>query len=196
MSAQRKHQTYYSIDEYLAFENGANARHEYYQGEIYAMAGTTTRHNKIAFNLAISLTTQLRGRPCSVLGMDQRLRVDAADLTTYPDVLVVCPPFSMSSRDSIAVTDATVIIEILSPSTARYDQTAKFDFYSNLDSFRHYLLVDSNQIGVEHRFREENGEWTTEQFTELNDEIALQSIACRLTLREIYEEIEFESQDG
>ncbi|PQV62433.1 Endonuclease, Uma2 family (restriction endonuclease fold) [Abditibacterium utsteinense] len=191
MSAQRKHQTFYSLDEYLAFENSANARHEYYQGEIYAMAGTTPRHNDIAVNIVSALHSQLRGRPCKARGMDQRLRVDAADLTTYPDVLVVCPPFSMSSRDSIAATDATVIIEVLSPSTARYDQTAKFDFYSNLDSFRHYLLVESNQIGVEHRFKTENGEWTTQTFSALNDEIALQSIECRLTLREIYEEIEF-----
>ncbi len=191
MSAQRKHQTHYSLTEYLEFENDSNARHEYYQGEIYAMAGTTPRHNKIAVNIVFLLHGQLRGRPCSTRAMDQRLRVDAADLTTYPDILVVCPPERMSSRDSIAVTDATVIIEVLSPSTARYDQAAKFDFYCNLDSFRHYLLVDANSVGVEHRFKTQNGNWQTQTFTELNDEIELQTIECRLTLREIYEEIEF-----
>lgn len=191
MSAQRKHQTFYSLTEYLEFENGSNARHEYYQGEIYAMAGTTTRHNKIAFNIATTLTTQLRGHACSALGMDQRLRVDAADLTTYPDILVVCPPERYSPTDRIALLDATLILEALSPSTARYDQTAKFDFYCNLESFGHYLLVESNRIGVEHRFKTENGDWQTQNFTALNDEIALQAIECHLTLREIYEEIEF-----
>ena len=191
MSAQRKHQTFYSLKDYLEFENDSNARHEYYQGEIYAMVGTTPRHNDIAFNLATSLTTKLRGRPCKARGMDQRLRVDAADLTTYPDILVVCPPVQMSARDSIAVTDATVLIEVLSPSTARYDQTAKFDFYCNLDSFRHYLLVDANGVGVEHRFKTQNGDWENEQFTASDDEIAFNAIGCRLTLREIYEEIEF-----
>ena len=191
MSAQRKRQTFYSLNEYLAFENDSNARHEYYQGEIYAMAGTTTRHNQIALNIALALTTQLRGRPCKALGMDQRLRVDAADLTTYPDILVACPPLSYSESDTIALLDATVIIEILSPSTARYDQTAKFDFYCNLDSFRHYVLVDANQVHVEHRFKLPSGDWEIEQFTALTDEIELQTIACRLTVREIYEEIEF-----
>lgn len=192
MSAQRKHQTFYSLTEYLEFENDSNARHEYYGGEIYAMAGTTPRHNIITLNVASSLRVQLRGRPCSTRAMDQRLRVDAADLTTYPDVLVVCPPERMSPRDSIAVIDATVIIEVLSPSTARYDQTAKFDFYSNLDSFRHYVLVDAGRVAVEHRFKTESCDWQTQNFTDLADEIALQTITCRLTLREVYEEIEFD----
>ena len=191
MSAQRKHQTSYTLDEYLEFENDSNARHEFYQGEIYAMAGTTPRHNAISLNVAVSLHAQLRGRPCKARAMDQRLRVDAADLTTYPDVLVVCPPEHMSSRDRIAVTDATVVIEILSPSTARYDQTAKFDFYSHLESFRHYLLIEQDWVHIEHRFKLENGEWETQQFTDLEDVIELQTIESRLRVSEIYEEIEF-----
>ncbi len=191
MSAQRKHQTSYTLEEYLEFENYANSRHEFFRGEIYAMAGTTPRHNIICLNVAASLRGQLRGRPCSAQAMDQRLRVDAADLTTYPDILVVCPPERLSPTDRIALLDATVIIEVLSPSTARYDQTAKFDFYCYLDSLRHYVLVEQNSVEVEHRFKTENGEWITETFTAWEDEIELSAIDCRLRVSEVYEEIEF-----
>ncbi len=123
--------------------------------------------------------------------MDQRLRVEAADLTTYPDILVVCPPERLSPTDRIALLDATVIIEVLSPSAARTNQTAKFDFYYQLDSLRHYLLVEQNSVGIEHRFQRHDGEWTTQTFTNLDDKIELAVIDCRLRVSEVYEEIEF-----
>lgn len=191
MSAKRQHQTFYTLEEYLEFENYANSRHEFFRGEIYAMAGTTPRHNIISLSVAASLREQLRGRPYSARAMDQRLRVEAADLTTYPDILVVCPPERLSPTDRIALLDAAVIIEVLSPSTARYDQTAKFDFYCHLDSLRHYLLVEQSRVEVEHRFKSENGEWTTQIFADLGAEIELEAIGCRLRVSEIYEEIEF-----
>jgi Uma2 family endonuclease len=191
MSAQRQHLTHWTIEEYLAFENHASDKHEYFQGGVYAMAGSTREHNIISSNILASLHGQLRGRPCSARMADQRLRIEEADLTTYPDVLVVCPPETTSAADRIAVTDATVIIEVLSPSTAQYDKTSKFEFYSFLPSLRHYLLVEQKRVEVEHRFREESGEWTTRGFSDLEDEVELPAIGCRLKVSEIYEEIEF-----
>ncbi|RYG70890.1 Uma2 family endonuclease [bacterium] len=191
MSALRQHVTHWTIDEYLAFENHANSKHEFLQGSIYAMAGSTPQHTDISLNTAGALRAQLRGKPCSARGLDQRLRVEEADLTTYPDIVVVCPPEKLSDKDRIAFTDATVIIEVLSPSTAQYDKTSKFEYYSYLSSFRNYLLVEQSRIEVEHRFRDENGHWATQIFRNLDDEIALPAIDCTLKLSDIYEEIAF-----
>ncbi len=143
------------------------------------MAGATERHNDVAGNIYISLKTQLRGNPCRTRISDQRIKVESTSLQTYPDVLVTCPPFRRDLRDAITLLDATVIVEVLSPSTRRYDRLAKFNNYIELPSLRHYLLVEPDQIGVEHRFKLEDGNWEIEQFTALEDEIELRAIACR-----------------
>lgn len=192
MSAQRKPQILLTEEEYWYGEENSPIRHEFFEGQIYAMAGATERHNDVAGNILVSLKTQLRGNPCRARMSDQRIKVESTTLQTYPDVVVVCPPFRFDPRNRITLLDATVIIEILSPSTRGYDHQAKFENYRELPALRHYLLVEADQIGVEHRFKTSNGDWETVRFAALDDEIALQTIDCRLTVREIYEEIEFE----
>jgi Uma2 family endonuclease len=191
MSALRQRGISYTLEEYLAFENFAEAKHEFANGDIYAMAGATPRHNDIAGNAFTSLKTQLRGRPCVARISDQRLFVEAADLITYPDVVVSYAPGLYSDKDSIALIDATVIIEVLSPSTARYDKGSKFDSYKLLPSLRHYLLIEQNRVEVEHCFLGEEGEWMTQIFRNLDDEIEVAAIGCHLRVSEIYEDIEF-----
>ena len=190
MSALRKSEISYSIEEYLSVENAANTRHEYFQGQIYAMAGTTSRHNDIAVNILASLHNQLRGRGCVPRGMDQRVYIAEADLLTYPDVLVVCPPQRYSEQDRLALVDATVIIEILSPSTARYDRGGKFEAYKFLPSLRHYVLIETERAEITH-WRLENEQWQSETLTDLGDSMSLSAIDCVLNVGEIYERIEF-----
>ena len=191
MSAQRKPEILLTEEEYWYGEENSPIRHEFFEGQIYAMAGAGANHTDISSNLITSLTTQLRGHSCRARASDQRIKVESTTLQTYPDVVVVCPPFRFDPRNRITLLDATVIIEILSPSTRGYDHQAKFENYRELPALRHYLLIEADQIGVEHRFKLDDGEWETEQFVALNDEIALQTVGCRLTLGEIYEEIEF-----
>lgn len=194
MGALRKPEILLSEAEYWYDEDNSAIRHEYFEGQITAMAGATERHNDVAGNILTSLKTQLRGNPYRARMSDQRIKVETTTLQTYPDIVVVCPPFRRDLRDAITLLDATVIVEVLSPSTRRTNRfLAKFNNYIELPSLRHYLLVEPDQIGVEHRFKTDSGAWEIEQFTALNDEIALQTTGCRLTLREIYEEIEFEA---
>ena len=190
MSAQRQQEVFFTYREYLSIENESNRRHEYYQGQIYAMAGTTSRHNSIAMSIARHLGNQLVGRPCQPHGMDQRLYIAEVDLSTYPDIMVACPPHRYSEEDSIALIDATVIVEILSPSTARYDRGTKFQAYQFLPSLRHYVLIETERTEVTH-WRLENENWRDETFTDLGEMVNLSAVDCNLNLGDIYERIEF-----
>jgi len=193
MSAQLKIETYITYEEYVIIENASPIKHEYFQGQLYAMAGASQKHNDLCMSVGSSLKTQLRGKSCKPRQSDQRVRVEKSDLSTYPDVVVICPPEKYSDKDGIAATDATVIVEVLSKSTAKYDRGSKFEFYKQLESFRHYVLVAQEEINVEHRFLNAQGEWETEVFTSLDDSFRLETINCALNVGEIYEDIEMVS---
>ena len=190
MTAQRPHHALFTEREYWEKEEFAVERHEYFRGEIVAMAGASPRHNDISASILSSLFSQLRGRPCRARMSDQRIKVETTTLQTYPDVVVVCPPFRFDSGNSITLLDATVIVEVLSDSTRQYDQSEKFRNYRELPSLRHYLLVETNGISIEHRTRLENGDWETQIFSTLDDTIELEAIACQLSLHAVYEEVD------
>ena len=190
MNAQRHQHALHTKADYYYIEDFSTVRHEFFQGELFAMAGAGPKQNDIALNIASSLQAQLRGKPCRARASDQRLRVESNSLITYPDVTVVCPPFRFDAQNKITLLDATVIIEVLSDSTRAYDQTEKFNLVRELPSLRHYLLVEPNEIHIEHRFQADNGDWQTEVFTSLDDVVNLSAIACTLSVRAVYEEIE------
>ena len=189
MSAQRQH-ALFTEAEYYYEEDLSDSKHEYFRGEIFAMAGAGGKQNDIASNVNSSLHAQLKGKPCRARTSDQRLRVEANGLITYPDVAVVCPPFRFAPENKITLLDATVIVEVLSDSTRTYDKGKKFDLLRELPSLRHYILVEPDEIRVEHRFRVGDGDWQTEVFTALDDVVNLAAVACTLSVRAVYDEIE------
>lgn len=134
---------------YLAWEAGQNERHEYFQGEVFAMAGGTENHNTVALNAAVALRQHLKGTPCQVFISDLRVQVAAVDAYFYPDVLVRCQ--SQTAPDGKAVsTDAPVlIVEVLSDSTATWDRGGKFAAYRQLPSLQEYVLIDPQARTVE-----------------------------------------------
>ena len=168
MSAQRQH-ILFSEAEYYEREDESPTRNEYFHGEIFAMAGAAPRHNIIALNIASSLRSQLRGRPCRTFISDQRIKVETTTLITYPDVAVVCPPFRFDPNNAITLLDATVIVEVLSPSTRLYDAGEKFNNLRELPALRHYLLVEADEMSVEHRFQNFNGDWQSETFAQTEE---------------------------
>ncbi len=192
MSAERRPDIYFTEREYFDFEKDSPIKHEYYQGQLYAMAGATVPHNRITGNTFASLHRQLRGRTCEPFSSDQRIKVEANGLIAYPDVLVACSPLQTDLSDASTLIDATVIIEVLSRSTARYDREGKFDFYRELPSLRHYVLIAQSEIEVEHRWLDaEIGEWHSETFTSPEDVLRLNTIECSLSVAELYERVEF-----
>ncbi len=132
----------YSFREYLMVEQGSTIKHEFLDGEIYAMAGGTPEHAAIAANVIAALHGQLVGGPCRVFSSDLRVRVLATGLTTYPDVTVVCGARETDPEDANTLVNPTLIVEILSPSTAEYDRTEKLAHYQRIPSLREVVLVD------------------------------------------------------
>ena len=191
MQAQSK--PYYSFEDYLIAERECiDQKHEYVAGQVFAMAGASFNHNLIVTNLASELRQQLKTRPCTVLGNDMRVRIEAADAATYPDVLVLCdkPAFHDSRRD--VLTNATLVAEVLSPSTEGYDRGSKFAIYRDLPSLRQYVLIAQDRHAIDCFTRQPDGRWLLEAYTDPDTPIHLESIGCTVLLREVYEKVEFE----
>ncbi len=196
MSAQLRQHYKLTENEYWHGEQNSLIKHEFYQGEIYAMAGTSSDHNRIAGETYVSLSLQLDEQPCESFIGDQRIKIEATTLQTYPDILVACPPLSYDPNDKHTLTDATVIIEVLSRSTSSYDRNEKFDNYKRLDSLRHYMLIEQKQMKVTHHFMDANDNWQSEVFTAPEDVVELRAIECQLVLRQIYKRVSFDETTG
>ncbi|HWE36620.1 MAG TPA: Uma2 family endonuclease [Isosphaeraceae bacterium] len=175
-------------EEYLVHERRAQFRHEYRDGVITAMAGTSREHSLIAWNIGGELRQQLRGRPCEAYIGEMRVGVDPAGLYTYPDITVVCggPRFLDDRFDTLVNPD--VLVEILSPSTEADDRGEEFARSRRLDSLRDYVLVAQDRVRVERSTRR-GDEWVLTEFNSLDDILRLESIDCSIPLREIYDKV-------
>lgn len=181
---------YISEEEYVRLEENSAHKHEYLDGRIYAMAGGTPGHSAVGTNIAGALFSRLRGRPCRPFNSDLRVKVEATGLRTYPDITVVCPPERYDERDSNSLLNPTVIFEVLSPSTERYDRTDKFDALKQIPSLHDYILVSPDRVRVEHLRRGESGEWILESYTQRSQVLALASIGVEVPLDEIYDRLD------
>jgi Uma2 family endonuclease len=180
-------------EQYLEIERAAETRGEYLAGSMYAMSGSSLPHAMVVANAARSLGNQLQGKECVVLIADIRLYVRHHDLITYPDIFVICGPPQFHDKRRDTLTDATFIIEVLSPSTKNYDRGEKILFYRTLPSFREHLLIAHDEVRAEHHVRQPDGSWLMREYSSRSDEIELVSIACRLRLEELYARVEFEN---
>lgn len=179
-----------SEEEYLAREAEAEYKSEYRDGRIVSMSGASFAHNLICTNIQAEIRQQLKTKPCQVLGGDFRTKVGAARLYTYPDVLVVCGEPKFDDRDKNALVNPTILVEVLSKSTETYDRGEKFEYYKKLNSLREYVLVSQNQARIEH-FALQGGGWASQELRTLDDTLVLDSIDCRVAVREIYHKIDF-----
>ena len=183
--------TFLTPEQYLEIERKAEFKSEYYQGEMFAMAGAKEAHNLVIWNLARELGQQLRQRPCRAYLADMRVRVSATGLYTYPDVVAVCgePQFLDDQRDTLL--NPNLIVEVLSPSTELYDRVRKFEHYRSLESVSEYLLVSSERVSAELYARQPDGRWLLTTVNRMEDSLDLQSVSARLTLADLYEKVDF-----
>lgn len=189
MSSQPIH--YFSVEEYLRLEREASYRSEYFDGETFAMAGASRRHNLISINAGGSLNTQLAERECEVYVSDMRVRVEATNLLTYPDVVVVCGEPRFHDEEADTLLNPTLIIEVLSKSTSCFDRGEKFEHYRAIESFIEYLLIAQDKIYVEHYIRQPDMSWLMRIYRNQTDLIHLPSINCDLMLSAIYNKVKF-----
>ena len=180
--AQREPMT---LAEYVALEAVSDVRHEFIGGEIRQTSGRSAVHAAIATNILGGLLPRLRGKPCRPTNGDQRLYVPATDGAFYADVVVVCGQYTFAEHDAQAVTNPKVIVEVLSPTTADFDQGTKFQHYRRIESLEEYLLVHQDRRVVEQRVRLESGEWLMREVTE--GAVQLRSIGVELPIDEVYD---------
>jgi Uma2 family endonuclease len=192
MSALRERT--WTVEQYLEFERTSEIKHEYLDGYIYAMSGATANHNLVAGNTYASLHAQLRKGPCLIFPSDQRVKADR--LYAYPDISVVCgtPEFTGDTPDTLA--NPTLIIEVLSPSTEKFDRGKKFQYYRALDSLQEYLLIAQDSYRIEHYIRQQDGPWLLKDAIGIDATLELPSIGCALSLADVYEKVTFENEES
>lgn len=204
---QPQAKTLLTIEEYLAFEQAAEERHEYLDGVIYAMAGESPAHGDISTNIIIALGGQLRDKPCRIRTKDTKvfsgspllaqLRQSRKGLFSYPDIVVVCeePRYLEHHRDVLV--NPQILIEVLSDSTEAFDRGAKFIRYRNaLPSLTHYILVWQELPLIEHFIRQADDNWLMVTAMGLDTRLHIASLDVTLLLSDVYRFIEFPTDEG
>ena len=178
----------YSIEEYLELENAATEKHEYYQGEIFAMSGAKMPHNWVTRNLLFSLMLKQKGKPCQPFGSDIRIHIEKNTLFTYPDISVICDEPMSLNDDGLNFLNPTIIFEVLSPSTRKYDREEKFKLYQDIPTLKEYVLVEPEAIYIEAWRINNQGAWEIKTYNDINETLELPAIAVSLELKDIYED--------
>jgi Uma2 family endonuclease len=185
-----------TLQQYIEREHTAQTKSEFYRGEVFAMSGASIRHNDISGNIFALLKASLRGKNCRPSNSDQRIRIPANGLATYPDVSVVCGPREVADDDDQAITNPTVIFEVLSKSTEANDRGKKFALYRDLDSLEQYVLVSQNEQRIECFSRRDDGDWLLNVIEGESSSIDLKSIEVTMPLSEVYSDVHPDLEPG
>lgn len=185
---------YITLQEYLKIEEETGLRHEWINGEVRAMAGASPAHVTIVSNLIGEAGTHLKDKSCQPWSNDIRVRIPVSGQRYFPDVIIACPPHEWDDEIAHTLLNPRVIIEVLSPSTSDIDRGEKLRAYFKMPSLTDYILVASQEIFVTHLHRQGDGDWRIRVLDQLEDELVLESIECRISLEEIYSRLEFEDR--
>jgi Uma2 family endonuclease len=172
-------------DEYLAFERASEEKHEYIDGEIFAMSGATREHGLISLGIGAELRAVLRGRRCEVYNNDVRVYMPGSRRYVYPDASVACgrPQFKDKKLDTLL--NPRIIVEVLSPSTEDYDREDKFNHYKPIPSLAHYVIASQEKPLVEVFTRQADGSWSLETY-EAGQKFALPALECEIEVDQVY----------
>ena len=179
--------------EYLTIERAASTKSEFYDGEMFGMAGGTALHSLIGTNAAGEFRDKLRGKKCVPYNADLRILVEANGLFTYPDLSVICGPLQFADADD-TVTNPSVLVEVLSPSTEAYDRGQKFLLYRQIPSLREYLLVSQHEPLLEMFVRQADNLWVLREAAGLAAQLEIPSLGITISLAEIYAGVAFPPQ--
>lgn len=177
-----------SYEEYLVWESTQETRHEYFNGEVVAMAGGTRNHNRISLNFSKILDNALADCTCEVYIADIKVQVEPSRKYFYPDIVVTC---DQRDTEKQLVLFPCLIIEVLSPSTEAYDRGFKFSQYRQFDSLQEYVLVQVEQPIVEVFQRNQDGKWLFSEYG-LSDRLFLKSVNLEIAVSDLYKQVQFE----
>ncbi|WP_066381449.1 MULTISPECIES: Uma2 family endonuclease [unclassified Anabaena] len=180
---------YIAPENYLKGEENSPIKHEYRQGDVYAMAGASNTHVVISLNIASSLRNHLRGKGCQAYISDTKVHIESLNTYYYPDVIVSCDQRDRAFDNFIRY--PCLIIEVLSPSTEAFDRGDKFADYRHIETLQEYVLVSQNRMSVDCFRRNQDGQWVLYPYGQ-GDEIHLASIDFRCAVTDVYEDVTFE----
>lgn len=180
---------YYSVEEYFELEQNSEQRHEFYNGEVFAMAGATLNHNRLVQNITFILRAFAKKQGCGVFSENVKLEALRNIYYPYPDVMFTCD--SNDLNENLFIRRPSIIVEVLSESTARYDRDFKLRQYRAIRSLQYYVLVSQYEVHVELFSRINHFQWQYEDFVKLNQTINLDKLDIALSLADIYEDITF-----
>ncbi len=180
-----------SAAEYLTVERDAFEKHEYYQGEVFAMSGASRKHNIIFSHVFGELSSKLKGKNCMPFGSDLRIHIPKNTLYTYPDISIICGEMECTDDLFDTIVNPSVIIELLSKSTRNYDKGEKFTLYRDIDSLQEYILIDTEKIYVEAHIRNKDNSWKLTEFKSLENSFLINTVNLSIALKDIYDGISF-----
>ncbi len=187
---------YFTVQEYLALEDAAEYKSEYYQGEIFAMAGGSVNHNQIITNVISQLNQTHPRHKCRSFATEVKLWIEELDLFTYPDLMIICdkPQFYPGRTDVIL--NPLIIIEVISKSTEAYDRGKKFQFYRSIPSFQEHILIDDYSVHVDQFYTNTQGKWTLTDYNDNQAILTFAKIDFEIPLEKIYHLVDFELKES
>ena len=193
MSAQPKRR--YTLDEYLELDRNSDERLEFWNGEIFSMSGANDPHDRIEVNLTTFLNLRLSDKGCRVLSANMRIKVPSFPPYRYGDLSALCGEARFEKIGGVdALTNPSLIIEILSDSTEAFDRGDKFTHYKSIPTFREYLLISRKRPHITQLVKKDDGLWIHHEFNNLDDVVKLETVGCEITLREVYFYVVFDPQ--
>lgn len=187
MNLAHRYDPGYTEQEYFALEQETDTRHEYIDGEVYAMVGGTLQHGGLVMNISREIGNHLKDKPCRVFAESIKVKVDRGygrSNYLYPDVVVDC---SIQKAENDMLTTPVLLLEVISDSSSRYDKLTKFNIYKNIPTLQEYMTVEQHQVEITVRRRRSN--WQIEQYF-LGDEITFESIGLGIAVAELYDGID------
>jgi Uma2 family endonuclease len=178
------------VSEYLELEKTSEVKHEYLDGEIYAMSGASKRHNLIGNNLNRNLDPHLRGGPCQVFTFEVKVYIEALNTFYYPDLVVACDP---EDSDEYFVKRPVLVVEVESPTTSTIDRREKLMAYRRLPSLREYVILSQDRVSADVFRRDKEGSWLSEQIG-TGETLRIESVGITIPLNSLYEGIELTTQ--
>lgn len=190
MSAQPKRR--YTLEEYLELDKNSDERLEYWDGEIFSMAGVSDEHDQIEINMTTFLNLRLSVKGCRLFSANMRIKVPTMPPYRYGDLSALCGKPVFEKIEGVAVlTNPALIIEVLSQSTEAYDRGDKFTHYKSIPSFREYLLVAQHRPHITQFIKRDDGEWIHREYNDLNEVVKLTLMDCEFSLSEVYQNVSF-----
>lgn len=189
-------QKHFTAQEYLELEEFAEYKSEYYQGEIFAMAGASFNHNQIAGDVYLQLRQRQEKHGCRITFGDLKLWIEEIDFFAYPDLMITCDKFQFFPGRTDIILNPLIIIEILSRSTEAYDRGKKFQFYRSISSFQEYILIDQYRAHIDQFYIEKTGKWTLRDYDDSNEILQFSKIDFEIPLKKVYELVDFELEES